>query len=151
MKDLEPEIRNIWMFKSVLIVFIITLLLILIPYDLSVLPIVFFVIGSILGLIYQFKRYQNWGFEVRDDHLYIERGVLIKTYTMVPFVRIQHIDTSRGVLDRIFGLSSLIVYTAGSRSADVVIPGLTVDYAESLQKDLRDIAIETDEEYGDAV
>lgn len=151
MKDLEPEIRNIWMFKSVLIVFVITLFLIFIPYDLSFLPYLFFVLGSILGLIYQFKRYQKWGFEVRDDHLYIERGVLIKTYTMVPFVRIQHIDTSRGVLDRAFGLSSLIVYTAGSRSADVVVPGLTADYAESLQKDLRDIAIETDEEYGDAV
>lgn len=109
-------------------------------------PFIFLLIGGFYGL----KRYHNWGFEVREDHLYIEHGVIKKTYSMVPFVRVQHIDTDRGPVDRTLGLSVLRVYTAGSKGADIKIPGLEKNGASELQKKLRDSAISSEKGF-DAV
>lgn len=97
---------------------------------------------------YMKLRYRAWGFELRDDHLYIEHGVFRKVKTMVPFVRIQHVDSQRGVIERSVGLSKVIVYTAGSRGADVTIPGLLPQEAESMQEKLRDVAIESEDRDG---
>lgn len=102
------------------------------------------------GAWYGIRRFQNWGFEVRDDHLYIEHGVIKKVYSMVPYVRVQHIDTDRGPIDRVLGLSTLRVYTAGSKGADIKVPGLNREEASQLQKKLRDSAINSEKGF-DAV
>jgi membrane protein YdbS with pleckstrin-like domain len=64
----------------------------------------------------------------------------------VPYVRVQHIDTSRGPIERAVGLSTLVVYTAGSRGADVTISGLTPPEADDLQTRLKVLAIESEGE-----
>lgn len=91
-------------------------------------------------------RYSVWRFEVREDALYIERGVLTRVKTVVPFVRVQHVDSQRGPVERTVGLATVVVYTAGSRSADVAIPGLAPDRAEDLREELRRLAIESEGE-----
>ncbi|MFW5918306.1 MAG: PH domain-containing protein [Haloferacaceae archaeon] len=98
---------------------------------------------AILGVGHVLLRYRSWRYEVREDALYLERGVLTHVKTVVPFVRVQHIDTSRGPVDRVIDLSSLVVYTAGSRGADVTIPGLTPADAEDLQDRLKLLAKES--------
>ncbi|PSQ46213.1 hypothetical protein BRD15_09660 [Halobacteriales archaeon SW_6_65_15] len=103
-----------------------------------------------LGVVFALLRYRVWRFEVRDDDLYLERGVLTRVNTVVPFVRVQHVDTQRGPVERAVGLASVVVYTAGSRGADVTIPGLTPDRADALQEKLRRLAIESERE-SDAV
>ena len=95
-----------------------------------------------------YYRYASWSFEIKKDHVYLEHGVLVKVMTMVPFVRIQHVDTQRNILDRVLGLSTVIIYTAGSRGADVSIPGLKPEAAEKLQEKLRDKAIESEDRDG---
>ncbi|WP_135805271.1 PH domain-containing protein [Halorussus marinus] len=103
-----------------------------------------------VGVGYVLVKYRVWAFEVRDDDLYLERGVLTRVHTVVPFVRVQHVDTQRGPIERAAGLSSVVVYTAGSRGADVTIPGLTPDRADALQERLRRLAIESEGDF-DAV
>ena len=90
--------------------------------------------------------FRSWRYEVRVDSLFLTRGVITHVTTLVPFVRIQHVDTSRSPLERAFGLSSVVVYTAGTRGADVTIPGLTPDEAESMQRRLKRLAIEAEDE-----
>jgi membrane protein YdbS with pleckstrin-like domain len=107
-------------------------------------------VALVLGVVFAVLRYRIWRFEVRDDDLYLERGVLTRVNTVVPFVRVQHVDTQRGPVERALGLSSVVVYTAGSRGADVTIPGLTPERAEALQEQLRRLAIESERE-SDAV
>jgi len=102
-----------------------------------------------LGLVLAVLRYRRWRFELQADALYLERGVFTQVRTVVPFVRVQHVDTQRSPVERLLGLSSVVVYTAGSRSADVTVPGLTPDRADELQARLRELAVETDP--GDAV
>lgn len=103
-----------------------------------------------LGVVHALLKYRIWRFELRDDDLYLERGVVTRVNTVVPFVRVQHVDTQRGPVERAAGLASVVVYTAGSRGADVTIPGLTPDRADALQEQLRRLAIESEGEY-DAV
>ena len=97
-------------------------------------------VGAVMALL----RYRVWRFEVRDDSLYLVRGVLTRTDTSVPFVRVQHVDTRRGPVERVVGLASVVVYTAGTRGADITIPGLTPDRASALRERLRDLATESD-------
>ena len=105
---------------------------------------IFILLAAVTG-VYTFYRYRAWGFEVRDDHLYLEHGVIVKTYSMVPFVRIQHVDTQRSPVDRLLGLSHIVVYTAGSSGADVTIPGLKPEDAVEMQEKLRDVAISSED------
>jgi membrane protein YdbS with pleckstrin-like domain len=72
--------------------------------------------------------------------------VITHVRTVVPFVRVQHVDTQRGPVERALGLASVVVYTAGSRQADVTIPGLTPERADALQERLREMAIESEPE-----
>lgn len=93
-------------------------------------------------------RYRYWRFELREDAIYLERGVFTRVRTVVPFVRIQHVDSRRGPLERVAGLASCVVYSAGSRGADVRIPGLTPDDADALREDLKRLAIGAEGEDG---
>ncbi|ELZ10418.1 PH domain-containing protein [Natrialba aegyptia] len=102
------------------------------------------VVGIVLGSAYAVRRYQVWQFDLQPDALYLERGVVTFVETAVPFVRVQHVDTQFGPIERVLGLSSVVVYTAGTRNADVRIPGLTPDRARELQDTLRDLAVESE-------
>ena len=98
----------------------------------------------VLGIAWVLLRYRAWLYQVREDSLYLERGVVTHVRTIVPYVRIQHVDTSQGPLERALGLSTLVVYTAGSRGADVSVPGLKPGEARDLQGRLKELAIEAE-------
>lgn len=100
----------------------------------------------ILGVPHTVLAYRIWGYTVREDSLYLQRGVLVRIQTVVPYVRIQHVDTSRSPLERLTSLSSSVIYTAGSRGADVRIPGLEPDRARTLQERLKDLANVTEDD-----
>lgn len=150
MRSLDPRVRVVWLVGVAFTALLLgggTALLDRFVVDLpgSTGPAVFAAI-FVLGAIHTELRYRIWGFEVEEDSLYIRRGVITRVRTVVPFVRLQHVDTQRGPIERTLGLSSVVVYTAGSRQADVSIPGLTVDEADDLQERLRELAIESEHE-----
>lgn len=146
MRSPERRLEYFWMS----IVFFITLVTAAVSVPLSAvldsalvlsLPAVLF----LLGTVYTHLLYRSWSFEVRDDHVYLERGVITKVTTMVPYVRIQNVDTQKGPLERIFGISRVVVFTAGSRGSDVSIKGLFPEDAAEIQEKLRDFAVESDD------
>lgn len=99
---------------------------------------------AVFGTVHALLYYRSWRFEIQDDALYLVRGVVTEVETAVPYVRVQHVDTQRGPVERLVGLSSLVVYTAGTRGADISIPGLTPERATRLRERLRDLAIESE-------
>jgi len=105
-----------------------------------------FAVVALIGLLRAVLVYRSWEYVVREDSLFLTRGVLTRVQTVAPYVRVQHIDTRRSPLERLLGLSTLVVYTAGSRGADVTIPGLTGARATDLQARLKRLAIESEEE-----
>ncbi len=154
MESLNPRIRTVWLVVAFVIAAVLSAVVGALPteeyVDVPVAPFVFVAFLVLLG-VYQFLRYRNWGYEIQDDAVYIEHGVLIHVKKVVPFVRIQHIDSRRGPVERASGLASLVIYTAGSRGADVTVPGLTPERADELREELRELAIENEESIEDAV
>ncbi|MDO3386350.1 PH domain-containing protein [Gilvimarinus sp. SDUM040013] len=47
--------------------------------------------------------------------------------------RIQHIEVTQGPLERLYGLSKLVLYTAGGGQSDIKIPGLPSETAHRLK------------------
>ncbi|MFC7080245.1 PH domain-containing protein [Halorussus caseinilyticus] len=154
MEVLNPRVRLVWSVGAVVTALIVGV--VAAAVDRFALGVGLWVGGVValaalaLGGVYVALKYRIWRFEVRDDDVYLERGVLTRVETVVPFVRVQHVDTQRGPVERALGLASVVVYTAGSRGADVTIPGLTPDRADDLQEQLRRLAIESERE-SDAV
>lgn len=148
-KRLHPRVQIVWIIRAVLLAAVVTALA-TVPYVLLGVPRwVPAVVGGVVlvaGVGHALLRYRRWSYEIQDDSLYLERGVVTEVRTVAPFVRVQHVDSRRGPVERVFGLASCVVYTAGSRGADVRIPGLTPDQADDLRKDLKRLAIRAEGE-----
>src|SRR3546814_2244118 len=63
-------------------------------------------------LTFPARRAQRWGFKIGEGQLRVARGWLFRTDTIVPFVRVQHIDVGHGPVERWFGLSHLEIGSA---------------------------------------
>lgn len=79
-------------------------------------------------------RYAAWRLGARE--LEIRRGVLWRSVIVVPRSRIQHSDVSQGPLERLHGLGTLSVFTAGTKHARVRLDGLDHDRAVAIREHL---------------
>jgi uncharacterized protein len=57
-------------------------------------------------------RYSRWRWELRDDAIDIRHGTFTVRRTLIPFIRVQHVDTKRGITEQMFDLSTVIIHTA---------------------------------------
>jgi membrane protein YdbS with pleckstrin-like domain len=146
---LHPSVRYIWLLQATISALVVGSMVGVPAFIVLDQPLVgptifllLFSVGSILAIL----RYRRWSYKVRKESLFLDRGVITETKTVVPYVRIQHVDTSRGPIERALGLATAVVYTAGSRGADVSIPGLTPTDADDLQNRLKQLAISAEGE-----
>lgn len=148
MESLHPRVRLLWAGRTAIGGVVLAGLAALVDRFLVSLPMEFAVAGWValiaLGAVHAVFAHRIWRFGLQDDALFLVRGVLTRTDTSVPYVRVQHVDTTRGPVERTAGLASVVVYTAGSRGADITIPGLEPERATELREQLRDLAIESE-------
>lgn len=83
-------------------------------------------------------RYRRWRYALRERDLYLSRGALFTVETLVPFDRIQFVETRQGPLERALDLTKVAVYTAAGRAAR--LPGLRVAEAHGLREELSKVA-----------
>lgn len=88
-----------------------------------------------LALLWPTLEYERFSYAIRAHDLIVQSGVLFRRRTSVPHNRIQHVDTRQGPIERAFGLSQVVVYTASGVS-DSSIPGLAEADAEALRDEL---------------
>lgn len=148
MERLDPRVRIVWLGGSLLTALVVAVAVGIADrrwFEIGVWvgPVVFVVL-ALIGVGYTLQRYRVWGFDIEADAVTLERGVVTRVNSVVPFVRVQHVDSQRGPIERLAGLSSVVVYTAGSRGADVTIPGLRPERAETIQAELRRLATESE-------
>lgn len=103
----------------------------------GVLPGLTAVAGLVLLMVLPNRRHRAWAWQEDEDELHVRHGLLVRTHTIVPFGRVQHIDISQGPIERPFGLATLILHTAGTRGAAVPLPGLPRDQAEAMRDRIR--------------
>lgn len=81
--------------------------------------------------------YRRLGYAIDGRLLRTVRGWLFHTDTIVPFVRVQHIDVMRGPFDKLFGTATLVVHTAGTHNSVVTLPGLSPERAAEIRDAIR--------------
>ena len=81
--------------------------------------------------------YKRLGYAIDGRLLRTVRGWLFHTDTVVPFVRVQHIDVTRGPFDKMFGTATLVVHTAGTHNSIVTLPGLSPERAAQIREAIR--------------
>ena len=87
-------------------------------------------------------RWRRWRWDVRPDAIDIRHGTLTIRRTLVPMVRVQHVDTTRGILEQSLDLATVVVHTAAGSHQ---IPLLTVADASEVRDRIADLARTTDE------
>ncbi|WP_418284755.1 PH domain-containing protein [Halorubrum sp. DTA46] len=148
-QSLHPRVRIVWILRAAIVSALLSAPFVggfYFGYLPEWAPIVAASVFLVAGIVHAILRYRRWSYEIREDALYLDRGVITQVRTTVPLVRIQHVDSRRGPVERGAGLASCVVYTAGSRGADVRIPGLTPTGASDLREELKRLAIRADGE-----
>ena len=89
-------------------------------------------------------RWARWRWDINDEGIDIQRGTLAINRTLVPWIRVQHVDTRRGLFEQAFGLSTVVVHTAAGSHT---IPLLPAQEADELRTRIAGLArTEEDEE-----
>ncbi|MGH9766757.1 MAG: PH domain-containing protein [Blastocatellia bacterium] len=90
-------------------------------------------------LWYPPRSYAAWGYRIDAKVLETRNGRVFQRAQLLPLSRLQHVDIERGPLERMFGLASLVLHTAGTHSANIRIPGLEAGEATRLRDHLIEI------------
>ena len=74
------------------------------------------------------------GIALREHDFLLRKGVFWQKTIIVPFNRVQHIETHRNPFERKLTLASLKLFTAGGMGADLEINGLNVERASKIRQ-----------------
>lgn len=153
MKHLHPGAR--WQFRFTVYMIIIILSLFIVWFIVPAIAFLFYFLGGelsavaiilsvlvylflilIIGEVYARMSYNRWFYEFTDGGLRLERGIIWKRYSNIPYERIQNVDVHRGIIARMFGFSSVLIQTAGYSAhpyAEGYIPALDINQAEQIR------------------
>ena len=92
----------------------------------------------LLNYNYRFTRYQ-----IDQDTFSVQKGYFFRTLTVVPYTRVQHMESEQGPLLRHYGLVSLTVSTAVDTHE---IPGLTPPEAQSVLEQITSLVKQAKED-----
>ena len=81
--------------------------------------------------------WRRWRYEIREDAIDLRRGAVVVRRTVVPMRRVQHVDTSSGPLQGVFGLATVTFHTA---AGPVSIPALWRQEAETVRRRVSELA-----------
>ncbi len=87
-------------------------------------------------------RHRRWRYEVREHEIDIRHGTFAVTRTIVPMRRVQHVETSRGLLEQGLELATLSFHTAAGSTK---IPALRDIEAERVRTRIAELARTADE------
>jgi uncharacterized protein len=87
-------------------------------------------------------RWRRWRWEVRPEAIDIRHGTFTIRRTLVPMLRVQHVDTTRGVVEQSLDLATVVVHTAAGSHK---IPLLSVTDAAEVRDRIADLARTADE------
>ncbi|WP_022928602.1 PH domain-containing protein [Patulibacter americanus] len=78
-----------------------------------------------------------WWYAIGEEEVDLREGLLVITRTVVPMVRVQHVDLHRGPISTRLGLAEIELHTA---AGSVTIPALDRDEAERIRQQVSVLA-----------
>jgi len=129
-------------FMGVIWLAIITLIILTIIFTFSY---VYALIAAISGVVFVFLfvyvipglRYRRWRYDIYEQEIYIQHGIMIRTRTLVPMIRVQHVDTEQGPILKKFHLATVSISTAAGKHN---IPALLEEDASHLRDRISTLA-----------
>ena len=109
------------------------------PALMIVIGIVVFVFVAVVGLTaaYQVVAYKHLYYELGSEEFNLYRGIFNKKRVHVPYQRIQSVDQRATLLQRIFGVCTVNIDTAGgAANKAVTVPYVQKTQAEELRREL---------------
>ena len=114
-----------------------------VPLYLWVLPVLAAVLAAImLVVVVPDLRWRRWRYEIRDEEVDLQSGIVWTVRTLVPLARIQHVDTRSGPLERRLGLATVVFYTAAGANE---IPELALSLAAGVRDRIAELTREHDD------
>ncbi len=89
---------------------------------------------AVFNFILPFYIYRFNGYQINNDHVIVQRGVLFRRNIVIPIKRIQHIEKFQGPLQMLFRITTVLIFTAGS---NVLIIGIPVDRVDAVIESIR--------------
>ncbi|MBP1995864.1 PH domain-containing protein [Paenibacillus eucommiae] len=83
------------------------------------------------------RRWQRWRYEIRENEIDLQHGFIFQKRTVIPMVRVQHVDTNQGPIMRKYGLSSVTFSTAAGNHE---IPALANELADKVRDQIAELA-----------
>jgi uncharacterized protein len=93
--------------------------------------------------LFPLLKWKRWRYEVREQEIELQEGIFIIKRTLIPMIRVQHVDTRQGPILRKYGLATVTVSTAATVHE---IPALEIDEAEELRISISRLARVADED-----
>lgn len=75
---------------------------------------IIFVLWVLSVALIPYLSWKNWRYAVDKKEIDLKRGVFVKTRTLIPLSRVQHVDTRQGPLLRWYKLASVTISTAAT-------------------------------------
>ncbi|MGM0754212.1 MAG: PH domain-containing protein [Bacillota bacterium] len=82
-------------------------------------------------------KWKRWRYEVREQEIELQRGIFIVKRTLVPMVRVQHVDTVQGPILKKYRLATITISTAATVHE---IPALDMEEADGLRNSISQLA-----------
>ena len=144
-RPLDPRVRQLWWIISAVVVLVLTIIawvpgLVMGSAWRNLPPLIMLVIGVPAAALIPWLRYRRWRFALREHDLWIRHGVLWLNTSVIPYARLQFVDTTQGPLDRALGLAQLVVHTAAPGTSGR-LPGLALADAEALREKLARVRV----------
>jgi putative membrane protein len=103
-------------------------------------------IGLVAGIGYGIAYYYRFTYEATPDTFDVTSGVFSRRSREIPYRRIQNVDISQGVFQRILGLAVVSVETAGGGETEAMLNYVSEGEAERLRAEIRRLTAKTDDE-----
>lgn len=84
-------------------------------------------------------RFRRWRYALREKDLWIRRGLFWQSVSVIPYRRLQFVDTRQGPFENLFDLAQLDVHTAAPGTSGQ-IPGLDKSQAERIRERLAELS-----------
>jgi membrane protein YdbS with pleckstrin-like domain len=145
LEPVEPGYRNVLRARLAIFWGFLTIMALIVDRSLwsgtrvgGVLPLLLLALTVLIVAIVPGRVHRRLRYRLNERILQVLRGWMFHTDTVVPLVRVQHLDVVRGPFDKLFGTASLVVHTAGTHNSIVTVPGLAPERATEMRDIIRE-------------
>ncbi|WAA12557.1 PH domain-containing protein [Fervidibacillus halotolerans] len=100
--------------------------------------VVLFILGGYYSIFFSPKlKWRRWRYEIREQEIELQHGLFVVTKTLIPMVRVQHVDMEQGPILKKYGLATISISTAATTHE---IPALEGEEAENVRQIISELA-----------